>query len=589
MESTQSRALRRAESMSAADDALYAAIDRDLNGRTRFTLGDLLLAAPTLDQNAERLRTRLIVALERAGGHLEVVEREVIYVVPVRMRRAIAARDVGERVRRARARLARSIARATRVAFGAFLIVSVTIVAAAVIAMVVIALSRGHQRGGGGGGSAPVLPTYVGRGRGGGLDGDFWFYLYMRDLMHLSFYHDAMRIERMRAEREYGIREVVEESAPVKGGASTSGRGPNPASDDAGEPNATPSNRTPPRMRALPNDDDGEDSDDDDDWLDMKRELSFVESIYAFVFGRGDPNESLDIRRWRAIGALLRVNRGAVFAEQVAPFLDSYLLSKEDFAELQHGLFGPFFSVFSRIKRALTKKRDADADVSAMHEGYMLEVLTRFNGYAEASDDGKLVYVFPALQVTTISDEKPSTSSRRTVPTPSCLPSPSPPPIYERIKPLWERGEKMPLVVALGILNIFLIWVFRTAGGMDFTPPRQPLDKRQVQTMGRRAGRFRDVESQPSGGEYAEPPLVILFLELFPMLCKAMMPLLIVYACIFFALPCSRACANLVENSRIKRRNASRRARVEGVLQVALRETDKQRAAHGKQALEVVV
>jgi hypothetical protein len=32
-------------------------------------------------------------------------------------------------------------------------------------------------------------------------------------------------------------------------------------------------------------------------------------------------------------------------------------------------------------------------------EGYMLEVLTRFGGHAESSDDGKLVYVFPKLQV----------------------------------------------------------------------------------------------------------------------------------------------------------------------------------------------
>jgi len=577
---------RTARATMSADDALYAAIERDLNGRTRFTLGDLLLAAPTLDQSAERLRARLIVALERAGGHLEVAERDVIYVVPARLRRAIAMRDVGERARRARARTWRALARGTRIAFGAFLVVSVTIVAAAVIAMVVIALSRGHQRGsGGGGGVAPVLPTY---GRSGGLDADFWFYLYMRDLLHLSLYHDAVRAERMRAAREFGIREVVAEGVPVKGGgASTSGRGSN-TNDDAGDPNRAtpPAHRATPRAMRAPPGDDGEDSEDEDDWLDMKRELSFMESIYAFVFGRGDPNESLDVRRWRAIGALLRVNQGAVFAEQVAPFLDSYLLPKEDYAEVQHGLFGAFFSVFAHIKRALSKKRDAEADASAMHEGYMLEVMTRFNGYASASDDGKLVYVFPALQVTTI---EPSTSSaRRATPMPSCVPSPSPPPIYERVKLLWERGDKMPLVVALGILNVFLIWVFRAAGGMDFTPPRQPLDKRQVQTMGRRAGRFRDVE-QPGGAEYAEPPLVILFLELFPKLCKAIMPLLMVYACIFFALPCARACLTVIENSRIRRRNGIRRARVASILQIALNETDKQRAAHSKQALEVVV
>ena len=94
----------------------------------------------------------------------------------------------------------------------------------------------------------------------------------------------------------------------------------------------------------------------------------------------------------------------------------------------------------------------------------------------------------------------------------------------------------MPLVVALGFLNIFLIFVFRTAGGMDFKPPRQPLEPRAQQTMGRRAGRFRDsAPSTSTTDEYGEPPLVILVLELFPWLCKLLMPLLLVYSAIFFS------------------------------------------------------
>ena len=40
----------------------------------------------------------------------------------------------------------------------------------------------------------------------------------------------------------------------------------------------------------------------------------------------------------------------------------------------------------------------------------MLEVLTRFGGYAEASDNGQLIYVFPSLQVTTMANVA-STSS----------------------------------------------------------------------------------------------------------------------------------------------------------------------------------
>jgi len=34
------------------------------------------------------------------------------------------------------------------------------------------------------------------------------------------------------------------------------------------------------------------------------------QAIFAFVFGRGDPNDTLEARRWQAIGLLLRANRG---------------------------------------------------------------------------------------------------------------------------------------------------------------------------------------------------------------------------------------------------------------------------------------
>ena len=44
---------------------------------------------------------------------------------------------------------------------------------------------------------------------------------------------------------------------------------------------------------------------------------SFMEAVFAFVFGRGDPNGSLETRRRRALALLLRANHGAVYAEQV--------------------------------------------------------------------------------------------------------------------------------------------------------------------------------------------------------------------------------------------------------------------------------
>ena len=574
---------------------LYRAVE---TAGPRFTLGDLILAAPTLEEDAEALRSRVIQVVERSGGRLEVDEesREVVYVVPVRLRAAIYARDARERALRARRAAWRATMRAMRAAFGSFLVVSAALVAIAVVAMVVIAMSRG-QRDGGGPTPMPV----------GGFNADFWYYLWMRDLIELTYWNNVLNYERARMDREYGVASGI----PVKpsasrstsgvggGGGGGGGGGDGGGDDDGSRRNEHANHRTIDigHFRVPTNGRDGsvgdEDDEDEDDFYDRKRELTFVESIYAFVFGRGDPNESLEERRWRSVGALLRVNKGCVFAEQVAPFLDSYLLSRDDYAEVKYGLFGAAFDVFAHLRRLLRKKSDAERDASRMHEGYMLEVLTRFGGHAEASDDGRLVYVFPRLQVTMIDPNAagPSTSTP-SAPRPSPVPAPMAPPIYERVRPLWEGGEKMPLVIFLGIVNVFLIWVFRSAGGMDFKPVRQPLTPRAQQTMGRRAGRFRDPvpvqQLDANTVEYGEPPLVILFLELFPKLCKLMMPLLVCYAAIFFLVPSSRALYVFVENGRIRRRNERRKRAVQDALAQCIQQNETRRIAHGKQALDVI-
>jgi hypothetical protein len=109
--------------------------------------------------------------------------------------------------------------------------------------------------------------------------------------------------------------------------------------------------------------------------------------------------------------------------------------------------------------------------------------------------------------------------------------------------------------------------------------------------MGRRAGRFRDAAPATSTvpiDDYGEPPLVILILELFPKLLKLLMPLLLVYAGIFFLVPTSRALYIAVENRRIKRRNDVRKRRAQEILSTSVQMIDKQSRARGKQALEVV-
>ncbi|MBD2258555.1 hypothetical protein [Pseudanabaena sp. FACHB-2040] len=96
-----------------------------------------------------------------------------------------------------------------------------------------------------------------------------------------------------------------------------------------------------------------------------KSEFNFLEAIFSFLFGDGDPNADLEDRRWQTIAAVIRNNRGAVVAEQIAPYLDT----------LGQGW-------------------------SREYEDFMLPVLSRFNGQPEVSPQGQLVYHFPELQVT---------------------------------------------------------------------------------------------------------------------------------------------------------------------------------------------
>lgn len=92
--------------------------------------------------------------------------------------------------------------------------------------------------------------------------------------------------------------------------------------------------------------------------------LNFFEAVFSFLFGDGNPNANLEERRWQEIAAVIRNNRGAVVAEQIAPYLDN-------------------------IGEGYQQE----------YEDYMLPVLIRFNGQPEVSSDGQIVYYFPELQV----------------------------------------------------------------------------------------------------------------------------------------------------------------------------------------------
>jgi len=131
--------------------------------------------------------------------------------------------------------------------------------------------------------------------------------------------------------------------------------------------------------------------------------MNFLEAIFSFLFGDGNPNADLEERRWQEIGTVIRNNQGAVVAEQIAPYLD-----------------------------------DLGQGFSREYEDYMLPVLSRFNGRPEVSSDGEIVYHFPDLQTTA--------RSRNSQPVAA----------YLRERP-WKFSEadngQLTMAAGLGVLN----------------------------------------------------------------------------------------------------------------------------------------
>ena len=90
-------------------------------------------------------------------------------------------------------------------------------------------------------------------------------------------------------------------------------------------------------------------------------EMNFLESVFSFLFGDGNPNSDLEERRWREIASMIRSHNGVVVAEQIAPYLDE------------------------------TSRLEGD-------EYFVIPVLAKFNGFPEVSDAGTIAYKFPELQ-----------------------------------------------------------------------------------------------------------------------------------------------------------------------------------------------
>ncbi|KAK6944058.1 hypothetical protein RJ641_025160 [Dillenia turbinata] len=92
--------------------------------------------------------------------------------------------------------------------------------------------------------------------------------------------------------------------------------------------------------------------------------MNFIESVFSFVFGDGDPNQGIEEERWKLIGEYITSNGGVVTAEELAPYLD--ISTTDDMND----------------------------------ESYILPVLLRFDGQPEVDEEGNILYRFPSLQRT---------------------------------------------------------------------------------------------------------------------------------------------------------------------------------------------
>jgi hypothetical protein len=174
--------------------------------------------------------------------------------------------------------------------------------------------------------------------------------------------------------------------------------------------------------------------------------IGFLEAIFSFVFGDGDPNGAYERARWEALGRAVAARGGVVAAEELAPFLD---LAPEQAARLRRG------------------------GGAVVDESWVLPALARLGGSPEVDAAGRILYRFPALQRT-------GSAAAAAYPTaPAAL------------EARWEMTAASPAqrfgVVALGVANLVGVAALASAlavpanyyalarGGLGWVPATLPL------------------------------------------------------------------------------------------------------------------
>ena len=104
-------------------------------------------------------------------------------------------------------------------------------------------------------------------------------------------------------------------------------------------------------------------------------EMGFLESVFSYVFGDGDPNGDVEERRLALVGDMIRRNGGAVTAEQLAPFCDDAPMPLDN----------------------------GEEERAYVDESFVLPIVTQLDGEPQVTEEGDIVYIFPELMKTSAS------------------------------------------------------------------------------------------------------------------------------------------------------------------------------------------
>ncbi|KAK3024773.1 hypothetical protein RJ639_044934 [Escallonia herrerae] len=128
---------------------------------------------------------------------------------------------------------------------------------------------------------------------------------------------------------------------------------------------------------------------------------NFIESVFSFVFGDGDPNQGAEEERWKLLGQYIASNGGVTTAEELAPYLDVGTTENDE-------------SYILPVLLRFEGQPEVDEEVLFGHRnsetfsvrGFVLDEEESGKGVGDCSDKfGNILYHFPSLQRTASSQK----------------------------------------------------------------------------------------------------------------------------------------------------------------------------------------